>query len=134
MLTSRELLEEAAAILGRRKAEDITAIDIGGVSVLADYFLLCSGGSTTQVKSLAEELEDKLSQLGVEPRRVEGAQTATWIILDYGDVVVHVFHRETRSFFNLERLWADCGRVELPAAEGADDDKDNSGPQPTGGI
>ena len=77
--------------------------------------MLASGGSNTQVRSLAEELEFKLSQAGVEPLRVEGAQTATWIILDYGDVIIHIFHRETRKFYNLEHLWADGKPVELPA-------------------
>lgn len=119
-LTSQELLKAAAAVLAGRKAEDIAAIDIRSVSILADYFLLCSGGSTTQVRTLAEELEFKLSQQGVEPRRVEGAQTASWIIVDYGDVVVHIFHRDTRAFYNLERLWADGQPVDLglPGADG----------------
>lgn len=131
-LTSRELLENAAKILSGRKAEEITAIDISGVSVLADYFLICSGTNTTQVKTLAEELEDKLSQLGVEPRRTEGAQSSTWIILDYGGVVIHIFHRETRRFYNLERLWADGGSVDLSAVTG--DSGNESGAEPTGGI
>lgn len=113
ILTSRELLDAAARILGNKKAEDIKAIDIANISILADYFLLCSGGSTTQVKALAEELEFRLSQQGVEPRRVEGAQSASWIILDYGEVVIHVFHRETRQFYNLERLWADGNLIDL---------------------
>jgi len=100
-------------ILGSKKAEDIAAIDIADISILADYFLLCSGTSSTQVKSLAEELEFKLSQQGIEPHRIEGAQTASWIILDYGDVVIHVFHHETRQFYNLERLWADGKTIDL---------------------
>ena len=89
------------------------AIDISSVSTLADYFLLCSGTSTTQVKALADELELKLSEQGILPRRIEGASSATWIILDYGDLVIHVFHRETRQFYNLERLWADGVPIDL---------------------
>lgn len=119
-LTGKEILAKAVQILGKRKAEDIKAIDIGGISIIADYFLIASGGSSTQVRSLAEELEDKLSQAGVNPLRVEGAQTATWIILDYGSVVIHVFYRETRRFYNLERLWADGKEVELPALPDAE--------------
>lgn len=115
ILTGKEILTKAVQILGKRKAEDIKAIDIGGISIIADYFLIASGSSNTQVRSLAEELEDKLSEAGVNPLRVEGAQTATWIILDYGSVVIHVFHRETRQFYNLERLWADGREVELSA-------------------
>lgn len=112
-LTSRELLEAAVMILDGKKAENITAINIASISSLADYFLLCSGNSITQVKSLAEELEFKLSQQGINPRRIEGAQTASWIILDYGEVVIHVFYRETRQFYNLERLWADGKTIDL---------------------
>jgi len=113
-LTGKEILDKAVQILGGRKAEDITALEIGGISIIADYFLIASGGSGTQVRSLAEELEFKLSLEGVEPLRVEGMQTATWIILDYGSVIIHVFHKETRKFYNLEHLWADAKPVELP--------------------
>jgi ribosome-associated protein len=106
-LTSLEILKKAAEILDSKKAEDIKAIEIRGISVISDYFLLASGTSTTQVKALADELDFKLSELGVTPLRTEGAQSASWIILDYGDVIIHIFHKETREFFNLERLWAD---------------------------
>ncbi|MEG6571874.1 ribosome silencing factor [[Clostridium] cellulosi] len=112
-MTGKEILKEAVKILNGRKAEDIKAIDIAGISILADYFLIASGSSTTQVRALAEELEFKLSEIGVEPLRVEGMQSSTWIILDYGSVVIHIFHRDTRSFYNLERLWADGREVEL---------------------
>lgn len=115
VLTGKEILKKAVAILSGRKAEDLQAIDITGVSIIADYFLIASGTSNTQVRTLAEELEFKLSQEGINPLRVEGAQTATWIILDYGFVVIHVFHRETRQFYNLERLWADGRTVDLEA-------------------
>lgn len=91
----------------------MVAIDISTVSSLADYFLLCSGTSTTHVKSLADELELKMSERGILPRRIEGASTATWIILDYGDLVIHIFHHETRQFYNLERLWADGVPIDL---------------------
>jgi ribosome-associated protein len=93
---------------------DVMAIDIENVSVLARYFLLASGNSTTQVSALAEEIQAKLSEKGVEPLRVEGTRAAMWIVLDYGDLMIHIFHRETRQFYNLERLWAD-GKTILPA-------------------
>ena len=113
-LTGKEILTQAAKVLDSRKAEDVMAIDIEGISIIADFFLLASGGSNTQVRALADELELKLSQAGVQPLRIEGAQTATWIIIDYGSVVIHIFHRETRKFYNLERLWADGKLFELP--------------------
>jgi ribosome-associated protein len=106
-MNSLELLKNAAAILDSKKAEEIKAIEIGDISVIGDYFLIASGTSTTQVKALADEIDFKLSELGVNPLRTEGAQSASWIILDYGDVIIHIFHKETREFFNLERLWVD---------------------------
>jgi ribosome-associated protein len=114
-LTGKEILQKAVLILGGRKAEDLKAIDIAGVSIIADYFLIASGTSNTQVRTLAEEVEFKLSQDGINPLRVEGAQTATWIILDYGFVIIHIFHRDTRQFYNLERLWADGREIDLDA-------------------
>lgn len=106
-MTPYEIAACAAGVLDSKKAEDIRAIDIRGISVIADYFLIATGNSSTQVRALAQEMEDRLAELGVTPRRVEGIQSATWVILDYGDVIIHVFYRDTRQFFNLERLWAD---------------------------
>lgn len=106
-------MEKAVEILNNRKAEDLTAIEIGNISIIADYFLLATGNSTTQVKSLAEEVEFQFSQAGVEPLRTEGVRSGTWAVLDYGGLVVHIFHRETREFYNLERLWADGERVDI---------------------
>lgn len=83
--------------------------------MLADYFLIADASNTTLVNALAEEVEEKLSAKGVAPLRTEGRQTSSWIIMDYGGVILHIFYRETRQFFNLERLWAD-GRV-LPPGE-----------------
>lgn len=80
------------------------------MSVLADYFLIADASNTTLVNALADELEEKLAEKGQTPLRTEGRQSASWIIMDYGGVVIHIFYRETRQFFNLERLWAD-GRV-----------------------
>lgn len=112
-LTSKELLEKAVDTLSNRKAEDLTAIEIGNISIIADYFLLATGNSTTQVKSLAEEVEFQFSQIGIEPLRTEGMRSGTWAVLDYGGLVVHIFHRETREFYNLERLWADGERIDI---------------------
>lgn len=117
-LTSLELAAAAAGILDSKKAEDIVAIDIHGISIIADYFLIASGNSSTQVKALADELEEKLAVQGVTPRRVEGVQSATWVIMDYGDIIVHIFYRETRQFFNLERLWADGTPLDLAQLTG----------------
>lgn len=123
-LTGEEILEKAVKVLGTRKAEDVCALDIRGISIIADYFLIASGNSSTQVRSLAEEIEFKLTEAGVEPLRVEGTQSSTWIILDYGSVIIHVFMRDTREFYNIEHLWADAKPVDLSAyADDGEEDK-----------
>ncbi len=110
-MNSLELVKFAARLLDNKKAKDVAAIEVKGVTALADYFLVASGSSTTQVKALAEELEDKLSAQGMEPARVES--TAVWVLLDYHDVIVHIFTEETRDFYCLERLYADAPRLDL---------------------
>jgi ribosome-associated protein len=112
-MTSQEVLQLAVKTLDNKKAMDIKAIDIKDLTIIADYFLIASGSNTTQVKSLADELEFKLKQAGREPQRVEGYDSSTWILLDYGDVVVHLFYAETREFYNLERLWADGRQLDV---------------------
>ena len=106
-MTAREIAALAVQALEDKKAGDIKVLDISKVSTLGDYFVLCEGTSTTQVKALADQVEFVLGQNGVEPDRIEGYQSAGWIVLDYGDVIVHVFHKESREFYGLERLWAD---------------------------
>ncbi|ERI99214.1 iojap-like protein [Clostridium sp. ATCC 29733] len=106
-MTAREIAALAVQALEDKKAGDIKALDISTVSTLGDYFVLCEGTSTTQVKALADQVDFFLGQNGVEPDRIEGYQSAGWIVLDYGDVIVHVFHKESREFYGLERLWAD---------------------------
>lgn len=104
---SREMAKLACEALADKKGEDIRVIDIAGISVLADYFIIANGNSNTHTKTLAEEVEFQLSQLGIEPVRREADSGNTWIILDYSDIIVHVFYKETRNFYQLERLWAD---------------------------
>lgn len=112
-MESRELVRTAVRLLDSKKAQDIVVLDVGKITPLGDYFVIASGTSTTQVKSLSEELDEKLGGLGVNPKRVEGEKTAVWILMDYADVIVHLFHGETRDFYCLERLWADAPRVDL---------------------
>ena len=102
-----EIVKTAVEALRDKKAEDVTVIDITGVSSIADYFIIANGNSNTHTKTLAEEVEFQLSQLGIEPVRREADSGNTWIILDYSDIIVHVFYKETRNFYQLERLWAD---------------------------
>ena len=112
-ITADEKLKTIVKALDSKRGEDIRVIGIGDLTIVADYFVIASGSSTTQTKALAEEVEFKLSQQGIEPLRKEGYQGQTWIVLDYGDIVVHVFYKETRSYYNLERLWADGKEVDI---------------------
>lgn len=92
---------------GRKKAEDIKVINIAEVSVLADYFIIASGTNRNQVQAMADNVEETLGRAGVNPKQIEGYQTANWVLLDYGDVVIHVFDEENRLFYDLERIWRD---------------------------
>lgn len=112
-MDSMELIRFAAKLLDKKKATDITVLDIQNVTSLGDYFLIASGSSTTQVKALAGELEGRLSEQGLEPRRVEGESSAMWVLLDYNDVIIHIFYHETREFYCLERLWADAPKLDV---------------------
>jgi ribosome-associated protein len=97
-----------------KKAYDLTLIDIGPSSSIADYFLICTGRSDTQVQAIAQSIEENLAAIGIRPRSIEGLGRSQWVLMDYGDVVVHVFQEEARSFYDLERLWARCPVVTLP--------------------
>ena len=108
-----ELAKKIAKILDDRKANDLKVIKIEELTVLADYFVIATGTSTTHVRSLSDEIEFKLKQEGVMPLSVEGYDSSSWILTDYGSVVVHVFLEEARGFYALERLWGDAPKVEL---------------------
>jgi ribosome-associated protein len=112
-ITIDEKLQTIVKALDSKRGEDIRVIGIGDLTIFADYFVIANGMSTTQTKALAEEVEFKLSQQGIEPLRKEGYQGQTWIVLDYGDIVVHVFYEETRHYYNLERLWSDGKEVDI---------------------
>jgi len=112
-LQPKEMAKQIAAILDNKKAQRITVLDISGLTTLGDYFVIASGSSSTQVKALAGEIEDKMTQQGIEPKRVEGESSAMWILMDYYDVIVHIFYDETRDFYGLERLWADAVEVDV---------------------
>lgn len=107
MTNSREIAETSAKLLSAKKGSDIILLNIEHLTVIADYFVIASAKSTTQVKALGEHVEEKFSEMGLEPVRREGFTDGRWIVLDYGDVVVHIFHDEMRMFYCLERLWED---------------------------
>jgi ribosome-associated protein len=102
-----DALKIAVEALDSKKAIDIRVIEIGKYSSLADYFVICSGNSDTQTRALADEVEFKLKEKGITPKNIQTDSGHTWVILDYYDFIVHVFHKETREFYSLERLWRD---------------------------
>ncbi len=112
-MTQNEVLKKIIRTLDSKKAEDVTAIKITNLTILADYFVIANGTSTTHARTLAEEVEYQLSQEGIEPNRTEGYNGSNWVILDYGDIVVHVFYKETRDYYQLERLWSDGEMIDI---------------------
>jgi ribosome-associated protein len=117
-----ELVREAALAAADKLATDITAFDVSEQLVITDAFLLCSAANDRQVRSVVDEIEDRLRALGAKPVRREGERDGRWVLLDYADIVVHVQHTEERAFYALERLWRDCPVIELPvdAADSAE--------------
>ena len=107
-MTPRERACQIANILDNKKAEDIKILHIGDLTSIGDYFIVATGNSSTQVKALSDEVDRVLSSEGIEPKRIEGLSGASWILMDYYEVIVHIFQKETREFYQLERLWADA--------------------------
>lgn len=97
-----------------RKAYDLELLDVAKLTSIADYFLICTGRSDTQVRAIAQHIEESLHALGVRPISIEGYARGQWVLMDYGDVVIHVFYQPIRSFYDLEGLWMKAPRVRLP--------------------
>lgn len=104
---SKEIARIAYTALDDKKAVDIKVIEIGDITVIADYFIIANGTNSSQVTALVDSVEDALGRKGYNPKRIEGVRSASWILMDYGDVVVHVFSQEDRLFYDLERIWRD---------------------------
>jgi iojap-like ribosome-associated protein len=107
MNTSKEMAKITYAALDEKKGEDIRVIQVGDISVLADYFIIANGTNASQVQALVDNVQEMLSKSGYEPKRIEGIRNTSWVLLDYGDVVIHVFSKEDRLFYDLERIWRD---------------------------
>ena len=117
-----ELLSVAALAADSKGGEELVALDVSQPLPLTDVFLLVTGRNERNVLSIASEVEDKLIEVGAKPLRREGRQEGRWVLLDFGDLVVHVFHSEDRMYYSLERLWKDCPVIplELPVARAAE--------------
>ena len=110
---SKEMVKIAYNALNDKKAEAIKVIDITGVSVMADYFIIANGTNENQVKALVDNVQEELYKAGHEVKQVEGYRTANWVLLDYGDIIVHIFSKEDRLFYDLERIWRDGKDIEI---------------------
>lgn len=110
---AKEMARLAYNALEDKKAVDIKLIDISGVSVLADYFIIASGTNRNQVQALADNVDETLHKAGYPVRQTEGYRTANWVLMDYGDIIVHVFDSENRLFYDLERIWRDGKNITL---------------------
>ena len=111
--SSEEIARAIADVLDSMKARDIKLLRVSDKTVMTVYFVICSGTSNTQIKALSGEVEYKLGERGVSPLHIEGYETGTWIAMDYAHVMVHIFNREQRDFYKLEKLWGDACEVPL---------------------
>ena len=112
-MTILEQAKETAKILSDKKGVNVKVIEISDVSVIADYMVIATGNSSTHVKALADEVEEQLDNMGVSVSHVEGYRSNSWILLDYVDIIVHVFSNEAREYYDLERLWEDGKDVDI---------------------
>ena len=112
-MTAKEMTKVAFEALEDKKGEDIRVIEISEISTIADYFIIASGNNTSQLSALVDSVDEKLGKMGIQPKRVEGARSLSWVLMDYGDIIVHVFMKEDRLFYDLERIWKDGKFVEI---------------------
>jgi ribosome-associated protein len=112
-MQEKELMTLAVNAADDKKAEDIVVLNMNGISSVADYFIICHGNSDKQVQAISREIKDQALQNNVNVKRLEGFEEASWVLVDLGDVVVHVFHRDQRGYYNLEKLWGDAPTIDV---------------------
>ena len=113
MATATEKMAAIVNALDKKKGKEIQVLHTGPLTTLADYFILCTAGSTTQIKALGDEVQKQVEDIGEEMHHMEGFRDGGWVLLDFSDVVVHIFLAEERDFYDLERLWADATEVDI---------------------
>lgn len=113
MITAREKMEWVVRAAEETKAEDVHVLDLEGLTLIADYFVICSGRSDVHIESIAERIEERLLERKVRLHHREGERGSRWVLLDFGDVVVHIFDEESRRYYDLEQLWGDAPTVDL---------------------
>ncbi|PYZ94222.1 ribosome silencing factor [Salipaludibacillus keqinensis] len=109
----KEKLDLAVRAADDKNAHQITTLDMRGVSLVADYFVICHGNSETQVEAIAREVKDRASLAGLDLKRLEGIEHSRWVLIDLNDVIVHVFHKDDRNYYNLEKLWGDAPTLDV---------------------
>lgn len=110
---TKEFATLAVEALEDKKGEDISIIDISEVSVIADYFIIAGGNNKSQIQALSDAVDEKLGRAGLPLKQIEGYNNANWILLDFGDIIVHIFDKENRLFYDLERIWRDGKKIEV---------------------
>ncbi|MEE1314057.1 MAG: ribosome silencing factor [Lachnospiraceae bacterium] len=113
MEESRKMAKIAYDALDEKKAEDIKVIDITGVTVMADYFIIAHGNSDSQVRALVDNVQEKLFKAGYEMKQLEGYRQGSWILMDFNDIIIHIFDKENRLFYDLERIWKDGKEIDF---------------------
>ncbi|MGR9049297.1 ribosome silencing factor [Halobacillus litoralis] len=116
-MESKELVNLAAQACDEKRAQDIVVLDMSEVSLIADYFLICEGSNERQVQAIARELKNQAEENGIEVKRMEGFEQARWVLVDLNDIVCHIFHKDERHYYNLERLWGDADTVAVEGLE-----------------
>lgn len=116
-ITSKEMAKIAYHALSDKKAENIQVIDISGISVLADYFVIADGTNQNQIEAMRDAVEEELYKAGVQVKQVEGNRSSSWLLMDYGEIIVHVFSKEDRLFYDLERIWGDGKFIDIAELE-----------------
>ena len=107
-----EMAKLACRALDEKKGKDIKVIDIHEVSVIADYFVIASASNQNQVQAMVDNVDETLGRAGFEAKQIEGTRNSSWVLMDYGDIIIHIFSKNDREFYNLERIWADCKEVD----------------------
>ena len=113
MNVSREMAKIACHALSEKKAEDVRVIEISEISPVADYFIIATGDNTNQIQAMVDAVEEELGKEGHSVKQIEGNRNSSWILMDYGDIIVHIFSKEDRLFYNLERIWTDGKKISV---------------------
>ncbi|MCR5420676.1 MAG: ribosome silencing factor [Lachnospiraceae bacterium] len=111
MTNITEAVSTVVNALNEKKALDIKVIDISKISIMADYFIIASGTNINQIQAMSDNIQEKMSKINYSPKQIEGYDSANWILLDYIDIVIHIFDKESRAFYNLEHIWSDGTQI-----------------------